>query len=124
MERFSYVDIYATKGIEYLLIIGFLLMLIAFWKYFTAPELKRMVERVGRGFADLVEWFLVPEGVYFHQGHAWAKAEDEDIVRIGIDDFAQRLVGKIDTVDMPVVGSTIRQGEKGWSIKLGDKYFD
>ena len=30
MEGFTYVDLFATKGIEYLLVIGFLLVLVRF----------------------------------------------------------------------------------------------
>jgi len=33
MEGFTYVDIFATKGIEYLLVIGFLLGVIGFWAH-------------------------------------------------------------------------------------------
>jgi hypothetical protein len=31
-ELFTYVDIFATKGIEYLIIIVFLIVILAFWK--------------------------------------------------------------------------------------------
>jgi glycine cleavage system H protein len=37
MEGFTYVDIFATKGIEYLLVIGFLLVLIRLWKFLNTP---------------------------------------------------------------------------------------
>jgi len=33
-----------------------------------------------------------------------------------MDDFAQKLVGKVDAVDLPAVGSRLAQGEKGWSL--------
>ena len=33
MEDFSYVDLFATKGVEYLLVIVFLLILIRLWKF-------------------------------------------------------------------------------------------
>jgi hypothetical protein len=33
MESFSYVDIFATKGIEYILVIAFLILFVFFWKY-------------------------------------------------------------------------------------------
>jgi len=35
MEGFTYVDIFATKGIEYLVIILFLLLIIPFWKFLS-----------------------------------------------------------------------------------------
>ena len=30
---YTYVDIFATKGIEYLVVIGFFVILVAFWNY-------------------------------------------------------------------------------------------
>jgi glycine cleavage system H protein len=35
MEGFTYVDIFATKGIEYLLVICFLIVVIGFWRYLS-----------------------------------------------------------------------------------------
>ena len=32
-DTFTYIDIFATKGIEYLLVIAFLIVFVAFWKY-------------------------------------------------------------------------------------------
>lgn len=32
-ELFTYVDIFATKGVEYLIIIVFLIVIVAFWKF-------------------------------------------------------------------------------------------
>lgn len=33
MEGFSYVDIFATKGVEYLVIITFLILLVWLWRF-------------------------------------------------------------------------------------------
>ena len=38
MNEFSYIDIFATKGIEYLLVIGFFLLLAAFWSFLSVPK--------------------------------------------------------------------------------------
>jgi len=32
-EFFNYHDIFATKGVEYLVIIAFLIVILAFWKF-------------------------------------------------------------------------------------------
>jgi hypothetical protein len=37
MESFRYVDIFATKGLEYLLVIGFLITLVLFWRLLNRP---------------------------------------------------------------------------------------
>ncbi len=70
-------------------------------------------------------WFNLPEGkIYYHQGHSWAIPERGDVVRVGIDDFAQKLVGRIDAVKFPRVGSQVAQGKKGWSLQVGAKSID
>ena len=32
METFTYIDIFSTKGVEYLFVLSYLLLLILFWK--------------------------------------------------------------------------------------------
>lgn len=124
MEGFTYVDIFATKGIEYLLVISGLLFFTFFWRFLSRPAMA-----VYREYANVVpairDWFHLPlENMYFHQGHSWAMPEGDNVVRVGIDDFAQKLVGKIDAIKLPKVGSEVTQGEKGWSLLAGSKSID
>ena len=121
MEGFSLVDIYSTKGIEYLIAAVFFFGFLALQAYIltSAP---------GRGksegsLAGLPAWFRVPEGYGFHQGHTWMKADimrpnHQRLVKVGLDDFAQKLVGKVDAVELPAVGSRLTQGDKGWSLMV------
>ncbi|MBM4309064.1 MAG: glycine cleavage system protein H [Deltaproteobacteria bacterium] len=121
MEGFSYVDIFATKHIEYLLVIGFLLFFIPFWKLLNRPA-KAILEVAEKVVPTISEWFRLPEGRYYHLGHSWAvPAGNQQTVKVGIDDFAQKLVGKISGVEIPAVGSALRQGDKGWSLKVDSK---
>jgi glycine cleavage system H lipoate-binding protein len=62
--------------------------------------------------------------VYYHQGHSWAIPESGDMVRVGIDDFAQKLVGRIDAITCPPVGSEVTQGKKGWTLLVNSKSID
>lgn len=73
---------------------------------------------------QLVEGFLVPDELFFHQGHTWVRAESEDTATLGIDDFAQKLIGKVEHVKLPPVGSTLRQSDAAWTIYLNYKSFD
>ena len=70
--------------------------------------------------------FLVPEGFFFHQGHTWMQADNADIstVTIGMDDFAQKMVGAIDFVDAGGIGEKIKQGERGWTLSVRHKPID
>ena len=39
MEGFQYVDIFSTKGVEYLLVIGFMIAFVLMWKLMRAPAM-------------------------------------------------------------------------------------
>ncbi|MCG6536863.1 MAG: glycine cleavage system protein H, partial [Syntrophales bacterium LBB04] len=124
MEGFTYVNIFATKGVEYLLVISVLLLFIPFWRMVSSPA-KSSSQATAWSVPALSEWFQLPEEkIYYHQGHSWAMPETGNIVKVGMDDFAQKLVGKIDGVQLPKVGSRVTQGEKGWSLLAGPKSTD
>ncbi len=123
MEGFSYVDIFATKGVEYLLVIGFLLIFTFFWRFLSMPA-RRVKEAAERLVPVVHEWFSLPEEIYYHLGHSWAAPEGKHLVKVGMDDFAQKLVGKIDAIQLPGIGSTIHQGDKGWTLQVGSKTID
>ena len=124
MEGFTYVDIFATKGIEYMLVISGLLSFAFFWRFLRSPAVA--IYREAENFVSAIgDWFRLPtEGIYFHQGHSWAAPEGGEIVRVGMDDFAQKLLGKIDAIKLPQVGSEVAQGEKGWSLLVDSKSID
>lgn len=122
MEGFTYVDIFATKGVEYLLVIAALLLFIPFWRMVSRPA--AVLAAVENVIPAVSGWFHLPERLYYHQGHSWAMPEEGGLVRVGIDDFAQKLVGKVDGVELPPIGSRVAQGEKGWSLRAGAKTID
>ena len=119
-----------TKGIEYLIAVAFLTSFILFWQLAVAPPRparSRVKERIGelaRNFGEMVGGFLVPENVYFHPGHAWAKAERGDILSLGIDDFGQKLLGPIQSVQTPEVGARVKQGERVWTFQVNGQAID
>jgi glycine cleavage system H lipoate-binding protein len=61
---------------------------------------------------SLVSGFHVPENVRYHPGHAWALSESPNLVRVGMDDFASKLAGKVDHITLPQRGQWLRQGQK------------
>jgi glycine cleavage system H lipoate-binding protein len=56
-----------------------------------------------------IKGFKLPHGYYLHRGHAWVKIEEESTVRIGLDDFALRLLGPLDRIEAPLMGKTVQQ---------------
>jgi glycine cleavage system H lipoate-binding protein len=73
---------------------------------------------------SVVGGFKVPANLSYHPGHGWAMKEGRQMVRIGLDDFAARLLGQIDQIDLPARGRWLRQGEKGWALRRGDHRFE
>ena len=43
----------------------------------------------------MVGGFEVPENLRYHPGHTWALSESPSLVRVGMDDFASKLTGKL-----------------------------
>lgn len=117
------IAIYATKGFEYLWILSFLAIFTGFYLYFTSSKFEPRLAAAGRMLSAIGEWFRVPEGLLFHQGHTWVQPDEADpgLVRVGLDDFAQKLVGKVDSVKTPGLGARVHQGETGWSLRIGGK---
>jgi glycine cleavage system H lipoate-binding protein len=65
----------------------------------------------------VVAGFQVPENLKYHPGHTWALNEGPKMVRIGLDDFAARLLGKVQNITLPQRGQWVRQGQKIWTIE-------
>jgi glycine cleavage system H lipoate-binding protein len=73
---------------------------------------------------SLVGGFSVPDNLRYHPGHTWALSESPNLVRIGMDDFASKLTGKMEGITLPQRGQWIRQGQKVWSILRDGKKID
>jgi glycine cleavage system H protein len=81
------------------------------------PELQTARREVRpRPAPSLVGGFQVPEKLRFHPGHTWALGESPSLVRIGMDQFASKLSGKIERITLPQRGQWIRQGQKVWTL--------
>lgn len=67
---------------------------------------------------DNVE-FAIPGGVFVSEGHCWAAVEPDGKVSVGIDDFAKKLIGKIDAIEFPNLGMDVKKGEHLLSLRQG-----
>ncbi len=54
--------------------------------------------------------FNVPEEYYYTKDHEWAQV-DENVVTVGITEFAQDALGEIVYVELPEEGQKVNQGE-------------
>jgi glycine cleavage system H lipoate-binding protein len=71
----------------------------------TATPRPRLVPAVVSGFS-------LPDNLRYHPGHTWAVAESTDLVRVGMDDFAAKVTGDVQSIDLPERGQWVRQGQK------------
>lgn len=65
--------------------------------------------------------FGLPGGVFISPGHVWANVTVPGMVRVGMDDFARKLIGRIDAVELPAKGATITKGERLFSVRQGGR---
>ncbi len=118
MNEHELLSPYATKAIEYALAVAYLLVFIPFWRSLSVPARARAGSR-GWRFAD---WFYVPDGVYLHRGHAWARPEPAGVA-VGLDELVHDFVGTIEAVDVPPLDRRIKQGRPAFGIRAGGKSF-
>ncbi len=53
---------------------------------------------------------------FYHPGHTWIKVEKADEVRVGLDCFIRRMIGKVNVIVLPLSGTRCRRGENLCSI--------
>ena len=116
-----FTDPYTVKTVEYLTGLTFLLLFVVFWRFVNAEPLTT---RVQAWSGQLAEWFRVPSDVLFHRGHAWARPESAGVYAVGLDDFAQQLVGPVEVVNLPPAGSCVKAGTPSWTLCANGKLVD
>ncbi len=58
---------------------------------------------------------------YFHPAHTFARVLGDNVVEIGMDDFAKQAFGEVDALDLPQIGRILKQGETAWKAHVGEK---
>ena len=65
-----------------------------------------------------IEGYRLPDDLYYHKEHFWAKVEGNSVL-VGTTDFAQKLAGQIVYVELPSAGKTVEQGKPCGSMDSG-----
>ncbi|MCL6622080.1 MAG: hydrogenase iron-sulfur subunit [Syntrophobacterales bacterium] len=75
------------------------------------PRFRGLAVYLARRTEEFEEIFgvRVPLSRYLHQGHTWVALESGGRVRLGLDDFSQKLLGPGDGLQVPLVGEEIRR---------------
>jgi glycine cleavage system H lipoate-binding protein len=78
----------------------------------VAQPVLQVAKNTPRLQPGVVGGFQVPANLRYHPGHTWALSEGPSMVRVGMDDFASKLIGKVERIVLPQRGQWIRQGQK------------
>jgi glycine cleavage system H lipoate-binding protein len=81
-----------------------------------------LARRRARAQKQTVQGFVMRRGLRYHPRHTWVRVEKDGTVRIGIDDFAQRIVGDIREIELPQEGEVVKRDTRAIRLKLsGDR---
>jgi CheY-like chemotaxis protein len=78
----------------------------------VAPEVAEVV--AGREYC-------VPGGAFVSPGHTWARIDPDGQVVVGLDDFARKALGRVERVELPPAGATLRRGEPAFTLRRGSE---
>ena len=63
----------------------------------------------------------LPGGLFVHGGHTWAKLDSSGAVQVGLDGFAQGILGRVDRFELPPDGAKLRQGKPAFAALQSGK---
>jgi len=110
MNQFVYSDIFDTKGIEYIVVIGFLLLIIPFWIILNKPVKLRnkLSEALGVLTAQVLR---IPQGLFYNRNHTWSHLEKSGLARVGMDDLLLHLTGGVELEYLKEQQERVKKGE-------------
>jgi glycine cleavage system H protein len=110
MDGFSYIDIFATKGIEYLIIITFLALLIPFW--LVLNNKVKISGQVQKALGNLSANILrIPHGLFYSKNHTWMYMEKSGEAKVGLDDLLLHITGDVKLNNLKNRGEIINRGD-------------
>jgi len=71
----------------------------------VAPEVR---EEAPAFPMNVVGGFKAPAHLAYHPSHTWAMKESRQVVRVGLDDFAARVMGQFDQIDLPLMQEPVK----------------
>jgi CheY-like chemotaxis protein len=86
-------------------------------------QLKPRVRVMGRGESDRSSGgeFSIPGGVLVSTGHTWVSLAEDGAAKVGLDDFARKLLGRVDSIDLPSAGMNVKAGQPLFSVNQGHR---
>jgi glycine cleavage system H protein len=110
MDGFSYNNIFETKGIEYLIIIAFLVIIIPFWIIINRQSDVKM--HIKKALGTLTPGTLrIPLGLFYSRNHTWAHLAKSGDAKVGLDDFLLHITGEVRFTNLKHKGDYIHKGD-------------
>jgi len=110
MEGFSYSDIFATKGLEYIIIITFLVLLVPFWIILNRQV--KMTSQIQKAIGNLSASILkIPQGLFYARNHTWMHLERSGATKVGLDDLLLHITGEVKFSQLKHPGDIIHRGD-------------
>lgn len=110
MNGFSYSNIFETKGIEYLVVIAFLVLLIPFWLLLNKKNTFSGHFQKVLGILT-AKTLKIPQGVLFGHNHTWAHLDMSGIAQVGLDDLLMHITGAVKFSNLRNPGENIMKGD-------------
>jgi len=82
------------------------------------PQIRLVTPSVSE--SDSRHEFNIPAGVFVSPSHSWVSLLLNGMVRVGIDDFTHKTLGRIDAVELPAKGRVVTKGGPLFSIQQGE----
>lgn len=80
-----------------------------------APELQFENHQAAE-ILSVEQGYRLDGGTFYHPGHLWLRVEEEGRIRVGLDDFGQKLTGRIYSVRLPQPDAAVDRDSGCWSI--------
>ncbi|PLX20454.1 MAG: hypothetical protein C0599_09045 [Salinivirgaceae bacterium] len=110
MDQFTYTNIFDTKGIEYLVVIVFLLLIIPFWRLLNKP--LTIKAKAGEALGALTENILkIPMGLFYSKNHTWMQLEKSGFAKVGLDDLLMHITGEVNVYNLKNAGDKVNTGD-------------
>jgi glycine cleavage system H protein len=120
MDGFTYHNIFQTKGIEYIVIIIFLILLVPFW--IIINKRAQIKNSIRSAFSFLTkDGINVPKGIFFSKNHTWTHLERSGQAKVGVNDLLVRLTGDVHLQFIKNPDDEVNKGDLIASIKQDGK---
>ncbi len=120
MDGFTYVNIFDTKGIEYLVIIAFLLLFIPFSLLLDKKvKISREIRKV---FSfQPIHAMNIPQGLYYSQHHTWTHLERTGLAKVGLDHLMHGIAGDMKINPLKYSNEMVKKGDVLAEIGINGK---